>query len=93
MTTYQGRLTGRITELHIGRTSGNITIMSNKHRDTKTILTISRKSTLNDLRNFKANDWVDVDYSLHAHVAKGASVPYKRVATVDHVNNGIIVEK
>lgn len=89
----QGRLTGRITELHIGRTSGNITIMSNKHRDTKTILTINRKSALNDLRNFKANDWVDVDYSLHAQIAKGASVPYKRVATVDHVNNGVIVEK
>ena len=31
--------------------------------------------------------------SLHAQIAKGASVPYKRVATVDHVNNGIIVEK
>lgn len=85
-----GRLTGIITNIHLTKTSGVVTIMSNARNQRATILNISRKNPLKELQNFKKNDWIDVQYSIHTTINKRASFSYKRVAKIDNINNGIL---
>lgn len=88
-----GYLSGHIINMHMGRTSGDVEIITSKARNTSTLFHVTRKSVLNTLRNYQTNDWVCVSYSIHPRTHKNAAHDYTTVAAIDQVKRAYHINK